>query len=123
MSDGSGPAGLREIDVTDKVLLELGIAPSPQTRRSMSFVKGPIYLEWLYRVDVARHTVVVALLLKMLLDTGLEEPLHVPPVIWRMWGIPKPVRKRAFDAMERAGIIRTERLPGKAVRIWLIDKP
>jgi hypothetical protein len=117
---------LTDVEVTNEVLAELGYPPvnlSLSRSRRHRFVKGPISLAWLHQVDVAAHTVALALTIKALVDTVRDEPVSIPPEVWRQWGLTRESRRRAFDALERAGIIRTERPRGRAVQIWLLVKP
>jgi hypothetical protein len=114
---------MREIEVTRNVLASLGYASIPSSKRRKMFLKGPVPFEWLLRADRAAHTAVLALIVKMLVDASGAEPVKVPASVWDAWGLSRYQRKLAFDALERAGVIRTERAPGKAIRIWLIDKP
>ena len=80
-------------------------------------------MSWLMRTDVAAHTTTLALIVKVLIDVAGSEPVTVPASIWEEWGLTRHQRKLALDALERAGIVRTKRVPGKAARIWLVDKP
>jgi hypothetical protein len=114
---------LREIDATGDVLASLGIdLKNPKCKRGL-FLRGPVPLGWLARIDVAAHAAVLALTVKIMIDVTGEEPVVVPSAVWREWRLSKQQRKRALDALEAAGIVRVERGRGKAARIWLIDKP
>jgi hypothetical protein len=108
-------------EVTDQVLIELGYEPRSRLRK-MVFVKGPLPLSWLLRVDVAAGTVLAALIIKMLIDLR-GEPVCLSSRLAGQLNMSRNRRKRVLDALEHAGIIRTERSPGQVVRIWLIDKP
>jgi hypothetical protein len=106
------------VEVTDAVLAELGYKfPARQL-----FVKGPLPLDWLVRVDVVPSSLLLALAIKMIADmrTG---PVCLSKGLSGRLGLSRDKRRRAIDALENAGIIRTERLPGRAVQIWLIDDP
>jgi hypothetical protein len=108
-------------EVTDQVLAELGYEPRSKLKKTV-FVKGPLPLGWLLRVDVASGTVLAALIIKMLVDLR-GEPVHLSSRLASQFNMSRNKRKRVLDALERAGIIRTERPHGQVVRIWLIDKP
>lgn len=112
-----------EFDATEDVLASLGYRLRPIPRKRATFLKGPLPLAWLMRIDVAAHTAVLALVIKALVDAMGSEPVVVPAIVWDQWRLTRYQRKLALDALERTGVIRTERTPGKATRIWLIDKP
>jgi hypothetical protein len=118
--------GLAEIEVTNEVLAELGLPPVDlqklhKRQPSAWFLKGPIPFEWLARANVAANTVVVAQIIKALTDIEGREPVTVPDTVWSLFKISRHARKRALDALERAGVVRTERLSGRVTRVWLID--
>jgi hypothetical protein len=81
------------------------------------FVKGPIPIDWLLRMDVTAHAAVVALIIKAMIDMNKQEPVSIPRWIWKQWGLAHPTRKRVLDALESAGIIRTERSTGHPTKI------
>jgi hypothetical protein len=118
-----------DVEVTAEILDELGLSyllRSPHSRKQREaalFVKGPISLTWVCRVDVARHALAIALAVKVVVDITGGEPVHMPQAVWQLLGLSRPTRKRALDALERAGVIKTARLPGQAIQIWLLDKP
>jgi hypothetical protein len=109
------------VDITHKLFPELA---AQHYQRQIRYVAGPLPVVWISRMDVAPATLLVALALKLAYDLTGQEPLHLSRALWRQFGIlDRRRRKRALDALERAGIIRTERPPGQATRIWLLDKP
>jgi hypothetical protein len=118
-----------EYEVTHEVLSDLGYIVHPKTkgwsrhRLNKLFVKGPIPLVWLVKANVASNTAVVAMVIKTMIDMTGKEPVYLSTKIWEQLDLTRDTRKRALDALERVGVIRTERLPGKSTRIWLIDKP
>ena len=75
------------------------------------------------RTDVAAHTTVLAVIVKVLIDVTGTEPVVVPASIWGEWDLIRRQRKLALDALQQVSVIRTKRAPGRATRIWLIDKP
>jgi hypothetical protein len=118
---------LRDVEVTHQIFQELELAWLPPEVQALEvqklFVGGPIPLEWLARVNVAVNTAVVALIVKMASDMTRRQPICIPRAVWQLFDLAPSARKRALDALEKARIIRTERKPGHAVRIWLLDKP
>ena len=80
-------------------------------------------IERLAQMNVGANTVVVALIVLMLSDISGHQPVSVSGALWRQLGLSRDARKRALDALERAALIRTERSPGRATRIWLLVKP
>ncbi len=88
----------------------------PTNQITGRFVKA-LPLSWLKRVGVAAYTVRIALLIKSQVDTKGGEPITIPTWMWQELGLARNTRKRALDALERAGVIRTERPPGRTTKI------
>jgi hypothetical protein len=59
----------------------------------------------------------------MLLDLTGKQPVVPSAELYVALGIDRWARKRALDAMEAAGIIRTDRARGRLPRIWLLRGP
>jgi hypothetical protein len=112
-----------EVEVTDQVLEELGLPTTSTKTGDTLFLKGPIPLAWLARVNVGANTAVVALAVVVASDMGRGQSGTVQRSIWRQLGLSPRARRRALNALERAGIIRIERTPGKPVRIRLRINP
>jgi hypothetical protein len=87
------------------------------------YVGGSFPVSWIGKADVASNTLALALAVKAQIDIVGTEPVVVPSVVRRQLGLEPRAFQRALDALERAGVIRTERHPGQATRIWLLDKP
>jgi hypothetical protein len=112
---------IEEIEVTHELFPELA---AQEHQRQHWHVLGPLPVSWLTRANVGANTLLVALAVKLACDWAGQEPVHLPRYLWRQLGLfDRDKRKRALDALETAGILRTERKPGQAVRIWLVDKP
>jgi hypothetical protein len=111
-----------EVEATFDYFPELQVL-AEQKEVKGAYVQGPIPIAWIRRVDTARHTYAAASVIKMRLDITGEEPVRVPGCVWRELGWARNTRDRALDALERVGIIRTERPRGKPIQIWLLDKP
>jgi hypothetical protein len=87
-----------------------------------SYVAGKMPLDWLVRVDQAYpRALLVTLVIKYKIDVARgREPVTVGE---SDVSLPSHTLNRTLHALERAGIVRLERHPGRLARIWLIDKP
>ena len=119
---------IEEIEVTNEALAELGfltvdLSKLHKRQPSDRFVKGPIPFGWLARINVGRQHACHCPSHQS--PGGYRGPRagNRPRHGWSLFKISKYARKRALDALEHAGIIRTERSSGQATRVWLIDKP
>jgi hypothetical protein len=75
-------------------------------------------------MNIGPNTLLTVLAIKLVYDLTGREPVHLTRSLWRQFGVSdRRKRKRALDALEQAGVIQTERPPGKSVRVWLLDKP
>ena len=116
---------MKEIEVTNDILAELGYGPMARKELTGLFVKGPISMDWIIRTDVAAHATVAVLTIKMMTDmAGKDGPVSVPVWLWQKLGLAhRMTRGRVLKALEEAGFIRMGSLRGKPIQIWLIDKP
>jgi hypothetical protein len=116
-----------DIEITDQILVELGkpasTSPGRKRKPPQLFIKGPIPVSWSTQVNVGANTVVVALIVTMLLDMSGIQPVSIGRALWQQLGLSRDARKRALNALERAALIRTERSPGRATKIWLLVEP
>jgi hypothetical protein len=112
---------IKDIEVTYDLFPELA---AQHYRRQNWHVLGPIPVPWIARMSIGPSTLQTALAIKLAHDLTGQEPMRLSRSVWRQFGMSdRHRRKRALDALERVGIMRTERPLGQAVRIWLIDKP
>jgi hypothetical protein len=81
------------------------------------FLRGPIPLAWLGRVCRLRGQKVLAVALAVWFVSGLRgrrEGLKVTTRVVQRFGVnDRSAKKRALDALERAGLIRVDRQQGK----------
>jgi hypothetical protein len=116
--------GVPEVEITDQVLAELGLRCERARRPAALFVKGPLSLGWIRQANTGRHTLAAALAIKLVADLTGKELVRVPAVVWQALGLAdRMVRRRALHTLEDIGFAQIERLPGRGVRIRLIDKP
>jgi hypothetical protein len=115
-----------DIEVTTQILEELGVGNRPPRVRRLTsqlFIKGPLSLDWLKRGDVATHTLLVMLAIKLVIDVTGKEPVTIPQVVWERLGLSRSTRYRVLNDLRRAAVIRIKCKSGQAAKIWLIDKP
>jgi DNA-binding transcriptional ArsR family regulator len=105
------------VPTTDRVEVEAarlsGLEAKVQHRRSR-FLKGPVPWEWLIRASgLPGKALTVGLCLWRLSGAMGNRTVTLGNAELEPFGIDRPAKSRALDALEKAGLIKAERKPGR----------
>jgi hypothetical protein len=97
--------------------------PAPAKRRSpQKYLRGPVHLEWLRRAGLlSRGTLLTGLALWHLRGLRKSATVRLPPSLLEQLGVSRWTASRALVALERAGLVSTERRRGRAPLVTLLD--
>ena len=91
-------------------------------RLSTRFLKGPISLPLLQEVaQLPGKALALYLAIRHRADLCGSPEVTLPTNYLADWGIDKYSKHRALTALERVGLVRTERCPGHTTRVTLND--
>ncbi len=104
------------------VEIETSWSRKQRQRLSTRFLKGPISLPLLQRAaKISGKALALYLAIRHRADLCGSPEVTLPTKYLADWGIDKFSKHRALTALERAGLVRAERCPGRTTRVTLID--
>lgn len=119
MRDNSAEDKLEEVcDPTDYrwygSLPERRVSPARRSHKQARFIRGPIPLDWIeVAAKLPGKTLHVALAIRYLAGMNKLNPFRLNRRTLMVFGVSRHAAYRALRAMEEAGLVNVERLPGK----------
>ncbi len=114
VSNGELPAQICDTDAT------LALKRRQCRNQAKLFVKGPIPLSWIRKCRTCHsEALALALIIRMFSDMKGGQPVIVSDKASKMLGIGTDTRRRALAALEKAGLVRVVRQPGRAPLVSL----
>lgn len=114
-----------QVAASEKVEPSDGLEAGPGLPSYEDFVAGPVDMAWFRKVfEMHNYTYSwVGLNLWRLRAIGQGKPFRVSNVLASTWGIDADKKSRAFNALQRAGLIEVFKEPGKAPMVRVLDLP
>lgn len=89
--------------------------------RARQFIRGPLPMAWMEKAaNLPGKAMSVGLLLWFKHGMSGDKPLKLTPTLLKRFGIGRKAGYRAISALEAAGLVHTERHPGRCAEVTLI---